>query len=77
MKRCPRCNCGAEFTNKGKYYGGNAFAFAVGLGVGAVASIFSPNHGSHAGHIAYHNVSEDIKKHYKCTNSGCGYEWDD
>ena len=77
MKRCPKCNCGAEFTNKAEYYAVNVGAFAAGLAVGGVASVFSPNHGAHAGHAVAENLSKNQKKHYKCTNRYCNYEWDD
>jgi hypothetical protein len=77
MKRCPRCNCRAEFTNRVVYYGGNTGALALGLGITAAASFLKLSHGAHAGHSVYHNLSENLRKHYKCTNSECGYEWDD
>lgn len=45
MKRCPKCNCGAEFTNKAEYYASHAGGAALGLGAGLVASVFHPSSG--------------------------------
>ncbi len=77
MKRCPKCNCGAEFTNKIDYYAKQTGGFAVGFTVGAGASIFLGNHGAHVGKEVMENLTENVKSHYKCTNSNCNYEWDE
>lgn len=77
MKRCPKCNCGAEFTNRVEYYAKQTGAFTVGLTAGGVASIFVRNHGAHVAHEIYKGLSKNIPKHYKCTNSACNYEWDE
>lgn len=75
MKRCPKCNCGAEFTNKAEYYASHAGGAALGLGAGLVASVFHPSSGGHVAHTVHHNVTQNVKKHYKCTYSQCGYDW--
>jgi len=77
MKRCPKCNCGAEFTNKAEYYAKNAGGLVAGLAVGFGASLIMGNHGAHVGHTVTENLTKEVKKHYKCTNSRCEYEWDE
>lgn len=75
MKRCPKCNCGAEFTNKAEYYAKNAGGFAAGVAVGLGASLFLGNHGAHVGNEVRKNLTDSVMKHYECTNSRCGYQW--
>ena len=68
MKRCPKCECGAEFTNKAEYFAKQAGAFAAAGAVAMGASVIIGPHGKHAGHVALENMRKAITKHYKCTN---------
>lgn len=78
MKRCPKCNCGAELTNNLKYYGEKTGALVVAFGAGVALNAVHPNpsNGAHASEI-FRNLTENLRKHYKCTNCNCGYEWDE
>lgn len=76
MKRCPKCNCGAEFTNSVQFYAAHSGGAALGVAAGMAVSIFHPNGGGHTAKTVYENVTKNVKKHYKCTNSNCGHEWD-
>lgn len=72
MKRCPKCNCGAEFTNRGE----NIFADVVGFGAGLIGHII----GGAPGGVAFERNAHDAiceHKSYKCTNSNCEYEWNE
>lgn len=77
MKRCPKCNCGAECTNNFEYYGAHAVTSVIGIGAGLAASLVHPSSGGHTAAHVHHELTKGVKKHYKCTNSGCGYEWDE
>lgn len=77
MERCPKCNCGAEFTNKAKYYAAYAGASVVSLGVGMVASVVNRKAGGLASMSVGKELTKNVRKHYKCTNSWCNYEWDE
>lgn len=77
MKRCPKCNCGAEFTNKVEYYAANTGAFAAGLVVAAPIAFINKNAGTHVGKEVFDNLKKNVHKHYKCTNSNCNHEWDE
>lgn len=75
MKRCPKCNCGAEFTNSVEYYAKHTGATVAGLGAGFITGLFNPNYGGAAANQVRKNLTENVRKIFKCTNSNCGYEW--
>lgn len=75
MKRCPKCNCGAEFTNKLSYYASQAGGLTLGVGAGLVAGIFHRSSAGHVAHSVHKNITKDTYKEYECTNSRCGYKW--
>lgn len=77
MIRCPKCNCGAEFTNKAAYYASQAGAFAAGFAVGGPIAMINKHAGEHIGVEIRKNLTKDVHKHYKCTNSRCNYEWNE
>lgn len=77
MKRCPKCNCGVEFTNKSEYYAKHAGGGVLGMVAGMSMALFHPNHGGPAAKEVYENVTKNVKKHYKCTNYQCNYEWNE
>lgn len=77
MKRCPKCNCGAEFVNKASYYAKQSGGIIVGGGAGLLLGIFAPNQAKAVAARIYCDVTQNVKKKYRCTNSKCGNEWDE
>ena len=77
MERCPKCNCGAEFTNKLEYYAKNTGAIIGGVVVGGSITVINKDLGGTIGENIRKELTKDVHKHYKCTNSNCNYEWDE
>lgn len=77
LKRCQKCQCGAEFTNKIEYYSKNAGAIATGVLVGGSISTINKDVGGTVGDNIRKELTKNVRKHYKCTNPNCNYEWDE
>lgn len=76
MKRCPKCNCGAELKNGFHHYGAQTWGIvsAAFMWLGG-AAIVHPGVGANLARTAYRNAISKHQKHYVCTNTLCGYEW--
>lgn len=77
MKRCPKCECGAEFTNRLEYYAKHGGSAAAGFAAGAAAEVVHPHGGGHVAKTVYENMTSSVYKHYRCTNKLCKYEWNE
>lgn len=75
MKRCPKCNCGAEFLNPAGYYGAQTGATAVGIVGGLFVSLVNPRWGGPMANKIRMDMTKDVHKKYKCTNEKCLHEW--
>lgn len=74
MKRCPKCNCEAEFTNKSDYYSEEAFGVIIG-GITVVVTEPFTHRGVDFGKGVYKDLTDNNYRHYKCTNPECNYGW--
>lgn len=75
MKRCPKCNCGAELKNGLNHYGAQTWGILSAAFMGLGGAIVHPGVGAHLARTAYRNAISKHSKHYVCTNNLCGYEW--
>ena len=75
MKRCPKCNCGAECLNGFGYYAGQAGGMVIAAVAGLGAGLIHRSSAGHVGSHVYKETTEGLRKKYRCTNSNCGYEW--
>lgn len=58
MKRCPKCNCGAQFTNKVENYAGKTVSATIGVVAGVIVGLFHPSSGGHTAHTTYENLTK-------------------
>lgn len=77
MKRCPKCNCGAELKNSFKHYRAQTWGIVSAALTGLGGSIVHPGVGAQLARTAYRNAISKHQKHYVCTNNLCGYEWNE
>lgn len=75
MKRCPKCNCGAELLNPFDYYGNQTGAITIGIAGGVLISLINPRWGGPMANKIRMDMTKDVHKKYKCTNEKCLHEW--